>query len=66
LAKASCRIRGRRKQLKMRQDQLALATGVGRRFPSHWNLARHGRWRWALLLRCGAMIQWPSGPRWSA
>jgi transcriptional regulator with XRE-family HTH domain len=26
------RIRGRRKALKMRQDQLALATGVGRRF----------------------------------
>jgi hypothetical protein len=26
LAKASCRIHGRRKQLKMRQDQLALAT----------------------------------------
>src|SRR6266853_5412717 len=25
-------IRGRRKALKMRQDQLALATGVGRRF----------------------------------
>src|SRR5712675_3160878 len=25
-------IRGRRKDLKMRQDQLALATGVGRRF----------------------------------
>jgi transcriptional regulator with XRE-family HTH domain len=25
-------IRGRRKTLKMRQDQLALATGVGRRF----------------------------------
>ena len=26
------RIRSRRKELKMRQDQLALATGVGRRF----------------------------------
>lgn len=23
-------------------------------------MARHGRWRWALLFRCDAMMRWPA------
>jgi transcriptional regulator with XRE-family HTH domain len=34
-------IRGRRKALKMRQDQLALATGVGRRFLIELEAGKH-------------------------